>query len=80
MKIEAPIVPGNLDDHIPYRVRSLHNTKWSKEFPETTCTVEWKRDVEKGYVPGDSRVTYADMRKQYPLLLCEFFENRTRFV
>lgn len=42
--------------------------------------MEWKRDVEKGYVPGDSRVTYADMRKQYPLLLCEFFENRTRFV
>lgn len=66
-------VEGNLEDHVPMKVRSLHGIKQSKEWPETMCTVEWKRDLEKGIVPKDSSVSYADMRRQYPLLLCDFF-------
>lgn len=44
------------------------------------CTVEWKRDMEKGFVPKDSQVTYAEMRRHFPLLLCDFFMDRIKFV
>ena len=61
------------------KVRSLHGVKMSKDYPETMCTVEWKRDMEKGYVPLDSAVSYAMMRRLHPLLLCDFFQSRIKF-
>ena len=62
------------------KVRSLHGVRRCKDYPETVCTVEWKRDLEKGYVPLDSPVTYATMRRLHPLLLCDFFQSRVKFL
>lgn len=47
-------IDGNLEDHIPLKVMALHGLKESKDYPETLCTMAWKRDHEKGYVPKNS--------------------------
>ena len=52
------------------RIRSLHGVKPSKKYLEIMCTVEWKVDPRLKYAPLDSMVTYAEMRKENPELVC----------
>lgn len=78
--MQTPAEPGCLEKHVPMKVRSLHGIKHSRQWPETFCTVEWKRDMERGYIPLDSQVSYAIMRREFPLLLCDFFQSRVKFL
>jgi hypothetical protein len=54
---------GSLEEHTPRLVRSLHGSKPGSKNPEIICTVEWRRDDEKGFVPRASSVSYADLRR-----------------
>jgi len=43
-----------LENNIPKLIRSLHGIKQSKKNAETMCTVEWRKDEERNYIPRDS--------------------------
>ena len=44
------------------------------------CTVEWKIDPLLKYAPLDSMVTYAEMRKEKPDLICLFYEDHLKII
>ena len=62
------------------RIRSFHGVKESKKYPEIMCTVEWKIDPLLKYAPLDSMVTYAEMRKEKPELICLFYEDHLKII
>jgi Chromo shadow domain len=62
------------------KIRSFHGLKESKKYLEIMCTVEWKKiDPARKYAPLDSMVTYAEMRKEKPELVCQFYEDRITY-
>ena len=77
--IERNVV-GDLELHAPLRIRSLHGIKESKKHPEIMCTVEWRFDPALQYAPLDSMVTYAQMRKERPDLVCLYYEDHLKVI
>ena len=43
------------------------------------CTVAWKHEYGKAVAPLDSQVQYAELRRKYPQLLCDFFVQKIKF-
>jgi hypothetical protein len=67
---------GLIEHDKPVRIK---NAKQNKERDkELICEIEWAQR-ENGQKPKNSFYTNEELKKQYPMLLCNFYESRLKF-
>jgi hypothetical protein len=78
-------VIGCFELNNPKRIRSLRKKEKKDHHPYeyVTCTVEWypQKDYcgSKAIEVKDSIITYEEVRKKAPQLLCDYFERHMTF-
>ena len=66
---------GNLEDDVPLRI--ITAKQYDERQTEIICKIEWEE--KHGEKPLPSWYTNTEMKQHYPLLLCNFYEEKLKF-